>query len=382
MERIITTIFILLCFIDLVAQERPPLKADRTLEEVNRREREEKIDRLKARLSSTKSDSSKVDILIEIGQLLSFEIENQKLADTYFTEAIELSKSIGYDEGLLRATKSSFMTTVTDQFFENESLEDELEQINIVAEQAILIRNFSIATGCFLFLIVLGLGFQYVYIKKTNRKISDEKKRSEELLLNILPFETAKELKLNGHVMPKKYNLTTILFTDFKEFTKRTEIISPDILIKSLHYYFEAFDKIISEHDLEKIKTIGDSYMCVGGVPIPNDKNPNDVVQAALDIIKFVKEPMPDGLERFEIRIGIHSGPIIAGIVGIKKFQYDVWGNAVNIASRMESKSEPQKINISKDTYLHVKNHFNCTYRGKVEVKHGKKVDMYYVESD
>ena len=193
MERIITTIFILLCFIDLVAQERPPLKADRTLEEVNRREREEKIDRLKARLSSTKSDSSKVDILIEIGQLLSFEIENQKLADTYFTEAIELSKSIGYDEGLLRATKSSFMTTVTDQFFENESLEDELEQINIVAEQAILIRNFSIATGCFLFLIVLGLGFQYVYIKKTNRKISDEKKRSEELLLNILPFETAKE---------------------------------------------------------------------------------------------------------------------------------------------------------------------------------------------
>lgn len=380
MVRYIIIIIFILSLYNVFAQNRSPLKADRALQDVMRRENEIAYDNMKALLDTIRNDSAKVDLLIGMSYCLNSNLDEIDISISHISEAIKLSKKIDYKEGLNLAVKTQDLLMYTESFMKYEAIENDLKQAEFLIEKAELMRNFSIAVGGLIFLIALGLGFQYFYIKKTNKTISDEKKRSEELLLNILPIETARELKLNGYVIPQKYNLTTILFSDFKEFTKHAEMVSPDIIIKSLHYYFEAFDKITTKHDLEKIKTIGDSYMCVGGVPIPNNINPVNVVYAAIDMLKFVMKPIPDGLEKFEIRIGIHTGPIIAGIVGIKKFQYDVWGNAVNIASRMESNSEPQKINISKDTYTHVKEKFNCTYRGEVEVKHGKKIDMYYVD--
>jgi len=200
--------------------------------------------------------------------------------------------------------------------------------------------------------------------------------------LNILPSETAKELKAKGYVNTRKYDLSTVLFTDFKEFTIRSEKVDPNTLIKSLDYYFKGFDEITAKHGLEKIKTIGDSYMCVGGIPIPNNINPIQVVDAAVEILRFMQLETPPEIEQFDIRIGIHTGPLIAGIVGIKKFQYDVWGNTVNIASIMEAKSEPNTINISKETFNLIKDKYTCSYRGEIAVKHGNKLSMYFVNVD
>jgi class 3 adenylate cyclase len=231
-----------------------------------------------------------------------------------------------------------------------------------------------------IFILAVVLYRRYTFTKKANILIREEKNRSDTLLLNILPEEIANELKDTGHVNPRKYDLSTVLFTDFTGFTKQSESISPDILVNSLDYYFQEFDRVIEKHSLEKIKTIGDSYMCVGGIPTPNDKNPVDVLKAAIDMLNFVTKVVPEGIEKFEIRIGIHTGPIIAGIVGIKKFQYDVWGNTVNIASLMESSSDPHKINISQATYNYVKDEFNCIARGEIIAKHGEKMNMYFVE--
>jgi class 3 adenylate cyclase len=174
------------------------------------------------------------------------------------------------------------------------------------------------------------------------------------------------------------------MFTDFKDFTKISEKLSATELVAELHYLFHAFDNIIHNHGLEKIKTIGDSYMAAGGLPVPNQTNAKDVVSAALEIVSFMEshknQRKKEGKEIFEIRIGIHTGPVVAGIVGVKKFAYDIWGDTVNLASRMESSGEPGKINISGSTYELVKNDFTCTYRGKIQAKNKGEVDMYFVE--
>ena len=261
----------------------------------------------------------------------------------------------------------------SDLFLEDKAIQD----LNLQKEK--IIRNAFLG-GFIVILIIAFILLLYRISKRKNRIIANEKRKSDDLLLNILPEETANELKQSGHVNPRKYDLSTVLFTDFTGFTKQSESISPEILVNSLDYYFQEFDRITEKHNLEKIKTIGDAYMCVGGIPTPNDKNPVDVLNAAINMLNFVTKVVPDGIEKFEIRLGIHTGPIIAGIVGIKKFQYDVWGNTVNIASLMESSSEPHKINISQATYEYVKDEFNCTHRGQIEVKHGKKMDMYFVE--
>ncbi len=215
------------------------------------------------------------------------------------------------------------------------------------------------------------------------RRISKEKKRSDDLLTNILPKETADELKATGAAKARSFDMVTVMFTDFKDFTQISETLSPAELVNDLHTIFHAFDNIIHKHTIEKIKTIGDSYMAAGGLPIPNKTHAKDVVSAALKIVKFMEahnqQRMKEGKPVFEIRIGINSGPVVAGIVGIKKFAYDIWGDTVNLASRMESSGEPGKINISGSTYELVKNDFNCTYRGKIQAKNKGEVDMYFV---
>ena len=249
-------------------------------------------------------------------------------------------------------------------------------------------KNIIIATVItlfLLFLIALGLYNRYKYIHKTNRIIENEKSRSDNLLLNILPEETAHELKNNGKVIAKKFESVSVLFTDFKEFTQYAENLSPEKLVESVDFYFSKFDEIMEKYGLEKIKTVGDAYMCAAGLPYPTEDHALKMVQAAIEIAQFVKDSKDNNHEenhtRFEIRIGINSGPVVAGVVGTKKFAYDIWGDTVNIASRMESCSEPGRINISESTYQRIKSFYPCEYRGEIEVKNKGKLKMYFVNT-
>ncbi len=234
-------------------------------------------------------------------------------------------------------------------------------------------RKQQIIIG-FIGVLLLSLFWYY-------KTISREKKRSELLLLNILPHEIAKELKLNGKVDAVKFDEVTVLFTDFVKFSKTAENTEPEQLVKSIDYYFKKFDEITTKHGLEKIKTVGDSYMCAGGLPSPDPAHAKNVIKAAKEIADFVNDELErqDGLSHFEVRIGVHSGPVVAGIVGIKKWQYDIWGDTVNIASRMESNSEPGRVNLSESTYLEIKDEFPCEYRGELEVKNRGIMKMYFL---
>jgi class 3 adenylate cyclase len=214
--------------------------------------------------------------------------------------------------------------------------------------------------------------------------IEKEQQRSEELLLNILPFEIAEELKSKGSADAKQFDQVTIMFTDFIGFTQISEKLSPTELVNEIHTCFKAFDEIIGKYNIEKIKTIGDAYMCSGGLPVANQSHAVDVVSAALEIQQFMQDHLlqrqNESKDVFEIRIGVHTGPVVAGIVGVKKFAYDIWGDTVNIASRMESSGEVGKINISGSTYEMVKDKFKCEHRGKIQAKNKGEIDMYFVE--
>ncbi|MBT8266916.1 MAG: tetratricopeptide repeat protein [Bacteroidia bacterium] len=241
------------------------------------------------------------------------------------------------------------------------------------------------ATGLALLLIAvlaIGLFRRNKFIQKTKKIIETEKNRSEQLLLNILPDETAQELKLNGKVKARKFDSVSVLFTDFKGFTKYAEKLAPEELVETVDYYFSKFDEIMDKYALEKIKTIGDSYMSTGGLHPPEEDHAQRMIMAAFDILKFVedsKKPNAFNQTPLDIRIGINTGPVVAGVVGFKKYAYDIWGDAVNIASRMESNGDLNKINISEFTYELVKDIFDCEYRGKIEVKNRGLLKMYFV---
>jgi len=238
-------------------------------------------------------------------------------------------------------------------------------------------KNLMISLVIIMILGAIILGTLYWYFIK----IQKEKKRSENLLLNILPAETAKELKQNGKVDAVKSASVTVLFSDFVDFSYQSEQIEPEKLVRGIDFYFKAFDEIITKYRLEKIKTIGDSYMCASGLPTPNKDHALNMVKAAKEMVSFVERAknLENGLPHFEMRIGIHTGPVIAGIVGIKKWQFDIWGNTVNIASRMESASKPGRINLSETTYQEIKEHFPCEYRGEIKVKNGGSFKMYFL---
>lgn len=238
-----------------------------------------------------------------------------------------------------------------------------------------------------IFSALLGLGLVtifYLRSRQMNRRLTKEKQRSEQLLLNILPKDVAEELKATGQVEPRFYELGTILFTDFVGFSSIAKTLPSDRLIKDLDECFQIFDELAGEYGIEKIKTIGDAYMCIGGVPTPEKMAVQNIIHFALTLQRKLGEWNANraaaDLPLFQARIGVHTGPVVAGVVGIKKFSYDIWGDSVNVAARMESQGAAGKVNISATTYEMVKNDFHFTARGEVEVKNMAPMKMYFVE--
>jgi len=220
-------------------------------------------------------------------------------------------------------------------------------------------------------------------ITQQKKTIEEEKEKSDLLLMNILPHEVARQLKSKGRAGTREYKLATVLFTDFKSFSKICKELTPNELVSTLDSYFAQFDEITVTHYLEKIKTIGDSYMCAGGLPLSNRSNPIDAVLAGLEIQQCMKSLNASNLGAnktlWELRIGIHTGPVVAGVIGNKRFAYDIWGDTVNIASRMEQNGEAGMVNISGATYEFIRDYFECDYRGQIETKNIGKIEMYFV---
>lgn len=214
--------------------------------------------------------------------------------------------------------------------------------------------------------------------------IEKQKEEIEKLILNILPVEVAHELQKTGAASPRYYESVSIIFTDFKEFTQIAAGLSAQELVEELNNFFIAFDDIITRHGLEKIKTIGDAYMCASGIPTPDPDHAYHAVLAALDINQFIQENnaarIAYGKQPWQLRIGIHSGPVVAGVVGKKKFAYDIWGSTVNTANRLEASGEVGKVNISASTYELIRDRVHVTHRGKVQAKNMADVDMYFVD--
>jgi class 3 adenylate cyclase len=223
-------------------------------------------------------------------------------------------------------------------------------------------------------------------LKEMHQQIVVEKQKSEDLLLNILPETIAGELKEHGRTTPCRFESATVMFTDFKGFTNFSEKHSPEELVHLVDHYFRAFDQIVKKYQIEKIKTIGDAYMCVAGIPDLNADHAATMIRAAFEFHAFVnseaerKQKLNQPYLR--MRIGVHSGPLVAGVVGSRKFSYDVWGDTVNIAARMEQSGEADGINVSETVYELIKDDFDFVYRGEIEAKNKGRMKMYFVTGE
>ena len=216
-------------------------------------------------------------------------------------------------------------------------------------------------------------------VRMRTKELEEEKNKSDELLMNILPESAVNELKENGQVEPREFKNVTIIFTDFKGFTWTASVLPADKLVNELNDIFASFDNIMVKYGLEKLKTIGDAYMAACGLPIQREDHAIRVIEAAFAMQEYIQKRNEQSAIKWEMRLGIHSGQVVAGVVGVKKFTYDIWGDTVNIAARMESSGSPGKINISAFTFMLIRDFYECEYRGKVEAKGKGKVDMYFV---
>ncbi len=331
--------------------------------------------------------------------IISIQEEGCKCLYEIYKSLNQASKALFYNEQMHLLRDSLNLKQTTDKIlnmeFEKEMLLDsimhvekerkaELEYQQIVAKKEKQ-RNIFIIVGCFALVIAAGIFSRLNFVKKSKARLQIEKDLSEHLLLNILPEEIAEELKEKGFVDAQDFETASILFTDFKSFTETASHLSPQELVEEINVYFKAFDGIMEHYNIEKIKTIGDAYMAVGGLSKPAISAVKNTILAAIDMQAFVckrkRENNAQNKPAFEMRVGIHVGPIVAGIVGVKKFQYDIWGDTVNTASRMESNGLVGKVNISQDTYELVKNEDDLAfeYRGKVAAKGKGELDMYFV---
>jgi class 3 adenylate cyclase len=373
----------------------------------------EAVRRLEDRLSSVENDNRNLR-----EQLAKATGQSQILETTYrqteaqLKEAQEKSQQALTESSQFKARADQLSTQYAD--LSKEQLKDsvilaqqerELErQKKVIAEaevarQAAEISNQNVqsqrnlAAIMSLLVLVLAGAFYLRYrakrraaneLSRKNVQIEEERKRSDNLLLNILPPAIAQELKVKSKVAAHKYEKATVMFIDFKGFTRVAEKLSPERLVEELDFCFSNFDRIIGHYRIEKIKTIGDAYMCASGLSDMN-ASPSDIIRAGLEIQDFLlgvkAERMGEGLPYFEARIGVHVGPVVAGVVGAKKFAYDIWGDTVNIAARMEEACETGRVNVSEDAYWLAKYEFEWIYRGKIAAKNKGEMDMYYVKS-
>ena len=327
---------------------------------------------------------------ISDANLKLFELHQQK-GD--FEESIDyLQNYYSYRDSVLNIKAVEEMARLRTEFeIEQNQKEADLKiaqkqiEVDLLDQQKKNQQLISLSSGIGLVLIIvvaIGLYRRNNFVNKAKLLVENEKERSDLLLRNILPDQTAKELKDKGKVQAKRFDSVSVMFTDFIGFTAYSDKLSPEELVDSIDYYYSKFDDIIEKYGLEKIKTVGDAYMCAGGLPFPTKDHPIKMIEAALEIAEFVNESKkvdPNAMTRFDIRIGINTGPVVAGVVGKKKFAYDIWGDTVNIASRMESNSEPGKVNISDNTYQLVKGQYKCTYRGEIDAKNKGMMKMYFV---
>ncbi|TVR80489.1 MAG: hypothetical protein EA412_04560 [Chitinophagaceae bacterium] len=330
-----------------------------------------------------------MDIALEIENVESLRNASQSLSAVYHKMAqykdafemhllfIEMRDSIANIENQREAIRMN----VEHEYDKKKALiESEQEKREALVFEEMRRKNFQIIaslTGLSMTILLAGLFFVQ------RNKITKERNRSEDLLLNILPAETANELKEKGYAVAKQYNQVTVLFTDFIGFTKVSEQLKPHQLVEIVNECFSAFDRIMEKYEIEKIKTVGDAYMAAGGMHGNIENHAVNMINAAIEIQLFlnqfnIKQEIK-GNQPLKARVGLHTGAVVAGIVGIKKFQYDIWGDTVNTAARMESNGETGKVNISETTYKLIKEHFNCEYRGEIEVKGKGKVAMYFV---
>ncbi len=314
------------------------------------------------------------------------EMGNGEKALTYLELITNLNDTLQIFETSTQLQQMEFnMQLVADSLIQSEKdLEREmLYQADIYQKEKN--RNIAIAGGAFFLLAAIGFFIRSRMINKSRKLIREEKDLSDSLLLNILPAEIAAELKATGKAKARSFDQVSILFTDFKNFTSYSSSVSPEVLVEEINDCFQAFDQIVEKYGIEKIKTIGDAYMAAGGLPVESEEAVRNTVLAGLEMQKFIIDRKASGRGKipFEMRLGIHTGLITAGVVGVKKFQYDVWGDTVNTAARMESAGQVNCVNISQSTYEIIADdpHFSFEDRGEIEAKGKGLMRMYFVKA-
>jgi len=285
-----------------------------------------------------------------------------------------------YRDSLYNEENTKKLTQTEMQYaFDKKQLADSLHNAELRTLAAEKLSKQKTYTAMGAGLAALLLGFSGL-VFRNNKKLAAEKQKSEDLLHNILPEEVSAELKQRGATTAKEFDAVTVLFTDFVNFTTAGERMNPKELVEELHFCFKTFDQIIDQYAIEKIKTVGDAYLAVSGLPNAHPQHAQNIVKAAKEIRDFMLTRRAAlGDKTFEVRIGIHSGSVVAGIVGVKKFAYDIWGDTVNTAARMEQSGEAGKINISETTHQLIKDDFECTHRGEIDAKGKGKMKMYFV---
>ena len=317
----------------------------------------------------------------------TFEILKNISGHQYF----KINKSISYENQIIRKDGEArwVQTTLTPVIAEDNEIEKfiavetDITKLKDIEDELIEKSENILTLSEHLDNVTEHLELQKKEIDEQKKIIEKGKQKSEKLLMNILPYEIGLQLKSKGYAVPRHYRMVTIMFTNFKGYTKLCQKMSPQEMVSILHTYFAEFDDIVDNHYIEKIKTIGDTYMCAGGIPLRNRSNPLDIVLAALEIQKFISNlneiKRVGKLPIWELRIGIHTGEVVAGVVGKRKFAYDIWGDSVNIASSVEAASEVGKTNITADTYEKIKDYFICEHRGMIETRNKRMIDMYFV---
>ena len=320
----------------------------------------------------------KIDVIRAVGDTL---LTLKKERAAYEAEVASLSEAQARQELLLahqqQTIDSISMARLSDSITvmrQEQLLQAQEAELALQRTQRDRIR----IVGGAIILIALILTWLYINSRRKNRIINQERKRSDDLLLNILPATVAQELKTEGQATAKLHNEVTVLFSDFKDFSVTSKSLSPADLVDTLDRCFKAFDEIAARHGVEKIKTIGDAYMGAAGVPVSAEDDAQRAVLAALEMQDWLQQQQD--LPFSGARIGLHTGPVVAGVVGARKFAYDIWGDTVNLAARLESKGEVGKVNISQATFDHVKGAFKCTPRGKIPAKGIGEVEMYFVD--